>query len=113
MPASPARLPKLEGSAPVFAALGDETRLGLVLRLCDRGPLSIAKLAAGSRVTRQAIAKHLRVLERAGLVRGGRRGRETVWELRKERLETARGYLERISMEWDFALERLRAYVEE
>ncbi len=66
-------------SAAVFAALGDPTRLRVVARLCDEGPLSVARLTAGSRVTRQAIAKHLQVLARAGLLRGHRRGRERVW----------------------------------
>jgi DNA-binding transcriptional ArsR family regulator len=103
----------LRGSAPVFAALGDETRLRLVARLCDQGPLSITNLVAGSKVTRQAISKHLRVMERAGLVHESRRGRESIWELEKKRLEIARGYLERISKQWDGALDRLRQFVEE
>jgi DNA-binding transcriptional ArsR family regulator len=102
----------LKGPAPIFAALGDETRLRLVARLCDRGPTSITKLVAGSGVTRQAVAKHLRVMERAGLVRGSRHGRKSVWELEERRLEIARGYLVRISKRWDDALERLRRLVE-
>jgi DNA-binding transcriptional ArsR family regulator len=102
----------LAASAPVFAALGDETRLRLVSRLCEGGPTSIAKLTSGSEVTRQAIAKHLRVLEDAGLVRGTRDGRESVWELRPRRLEDARVCLREISNQWGEALTRLKAFVE-
>ena len=101
-----------KGSAPVFAALGDETRLRLVARLCESGPQSIVKLTEGSDVTRQAIAKHLRVLEGAGLVRSARDGRESVWELETRRLEDARRALDAISKRWDDAIERLRAHVE-
>jgi DNA-binding transcriptional ArsR family regulator len=100
-------------SAPLFAALGDRTRLRLVARLCDRGPMSITRLTAGSRVSRQAISKHLRVLESAGVVRCTRRGRETLWQLRQLRLQEARRYLDTISAQWDDALLRLRDFVEE
>lgn len=101
------------GSAPLFAALGDELRLRLVSRLCDDGPLSITKLTAGSKVTRQAITKHLRVMEEAGLVRSARHGRENVWQLHRRRIEDARHYLDRISEQWDEALGRLRKFVED
>ena len=80
----------LKGAAPVFAALGDETRLRLVSRLCAGGPASIARLTAASSVTRQAITKHLQVLAGAGLVRSTRRGRERVWELRPRQFLQAR-----------------------
>jgi DNA-binding transcriptional ArsR family regulator len=100
-------------SAHVFAALGDEIRLRLVSRLCDDGPLSIAKLTTGSKITRQAITKHLRVMERARLVHSTRHGRESVWKLDHRRIQDARGYLDQISKQWDDALERLRAFVEE
>jgi DNA-binding transcriptional ArsR family regulator len=113
MPHSSQGLAGLKGAAPIFAALGDETRLRLVSRLCDQGPMSITRLVSGTRVTRQAIAKHLRVMERAGLVRGSRRGRESIWELEKKRLRIARGHLDLISKEWDGALDRLRKLVEE
>ncbi len=103
----------LQASAPVFSALGDGTRLRLVLRLCEQGPMSITNLVSGTRVTRQAITKHLLVMEQAGLVHGSRRGRERIWELEKERLEIAKGYLELISRRWDAALDRLRKSVEE
>src|SRR5262249_48512771 len=99
-------------SAPVFAALGDETRLRLVSRLCEHGPLSIAKLTAGSDVTRQAITKHLHVLADAGLVRGTRDGRESVWELDPRRLDDARRYLDLSPGQWDDTLGGLKAFVE-
>jgi DNA-binding transcriptional ArsR family regulator len=100
-------------SALLFAALGDPTRLWLVSRLCDGGPTSIMRLTAGSRVTRQAITKHLRVMERAGLVHGARRGRESVWRLDQRRLRQAGRYLDIISRQWDEKLARLRAFVED
>lgn len=100
-------------AAVVFAALGDETRLALVKRLCDSGPSSITELTEGAEVTRQAITKHLHVLEGAGLVRGSRRGRTTVWELRPKRLDAAKRALDAIGRDWDAALDRLRAFVEE
>src|SRR5947209_4264353 len=99
-------------TAVVFAALGDRTRLRLVFRLTSGGPLSITRLTAGSRVSRQAITKHLRVMEQAGLARSRRRGRERVWQLSPQRLEDARRYLDQISRQWDAALGRLRAFVE-
>ncbi|HYK82153.1 MAG TPA: metalloregulator ArsR/SmtB family transcription factor [Gemmatimonadales bacterium] len=102
----------LAGSASVFAALGDETRLRLVARLCDAGPLSIAKLTTGFAMTRQAITKHLRVMEHAGLVRSTRHGRESNWRLQQRRLVEARRYLQLISQEWDDRLGRLKAFVE-
>jgi DNA-binding transcriptional ArsR family regulator len=104
--------PVPQGSALLFAALGDETRLRLVARLCDGG-LSTTSLAAGSTITRQAITKHLRVLEEARLVHGTRRGRERIWRLDRQRLEDARRYLDQISLQWDNALGRLRDFVEE
>src|SRR2546425_2530596 len=102
-----------KGSAPLFAALGDKPRLRVVSRLCDDGPMSITRLTAGSKVTRQAITKHLRVMEEARLVRSTRHGRESVWQLDQQRLEDARRYLELISKQWDDALGRLRKFVEE
>jgi DNA-binding transcriptional ArsR family regulator len=101
-----------QAQAPVFAALGDNVRLRIITRLCHGGPMSITSLTAGSRVTRQAVSKHLLVLERAGLVRSSRRGRERIWQLERRRLKEARRYLETISEQWDEALGRLRAFVE-
>ncbi|HWW94618.1 MAG TPA: metalloregulator ArsR/SmtB family transcription factor [Vicinamibacteria bacterium] len=100
-------------AAPIFAALGDETRLRLISRLCDEGPLSITKLSVGFDVTRQAITKHLYTMADAGLLRSRREGRESLWEVRPERLEDARHSLELISKQWDHSLARLKKLVEE
>lgn len=102
----------VRAAAPVFAALGDETRLRVLERLSREGPLSIVRLAEGSRVTRQAVTKHLRVLAGAGLVTGSRSGRENVWRLEEGGLAEASRLLDVISREWDASLERLRAFVE-
>jgi len=87
--------------------------LRLVARLCDDGPLSITSLTVGSHLTRQAITKHLRVMEEAGLAHSTRHGRESVWQLDQRRLEDARHYLDLISKQWDDALVRLRKFVED
>jgi DNA-binding transcriptional ArsR family regulator len=100
-------------AAPLFAALGDETRLFIVVRLAAGQPMSIVRLAAGTGVTRQAVTKHLRVLASAGLVRDRRAGRERVFELEPQPLLEAQRSLARISTQWDEALERLRTFVEE
>jgi len=98
----------------MFAALGDETRLALLARLCEGGgPSSIARLAEGFTVSRQAVTKHLQVLSGAGLVRDARRGRERVWELEPGRLADARRTLDELSRRWDEALDRLKRFVEE
>jgi len=102
----------------VFAALGDETRLALVARLSDRRPASISQLTEAQplgcpRLTRQAIRKHLRVLERARIVHGVRAGRERMFELDPKPIGELKEYLERVSEQWDQALERLKAFVEE
>lgn len=104
---------RLETSAPVFAALGDPHRMVLVSRLSRRGPLSITHLTEGTTITRQAVTKHLRVLEAAGLARSEKSGRETVWALDQRPLAKAREHLDLISRQWDDALERLRAFVED
>jgi DNA-binding transcriptional ArsR family regulator len=104
---------RLNAAAPVFAALGDATRLRLVARLCTGGPASIAALTANVDVTRQAVTKHLHVLQDAGLVRGLRQGREQMWEIEPAKLDEARQCLDIISAHWDAAIERLRAAVEQ
>src|SRR6187401_475786 len=91
-------------AAPIFAALGEATRLALVARLCAEGPLSIARLSEGAGVTRQAITKHLDTLAGAGLVHDIRSGRERIWELETGRLEHARRCLDEISNQWDAAM---------
>ncbi len=100
-------------AVPLFAALGDHTRLRLLSRLSSDGPRSIVQLSERSKVTRQAITKHLEVLRSAGLVRSSRQGRERIWEATPQRLSVARGYLDEISKLWDDALDRLKAFVEE
>ena len=102
----------LRKGAPVFAALGDDTRLRILARLSTDGPLSIAQITDGESVTRQAITKHLAVLADAGLVKDTRNGRERRWELELSPLETARTCLDLVSQRWDQRLERLRVLVE-
>ena len=100
-------------AVPVFAALADPTRLGLIGRLSADGPQSITRLSEGTGVTRQAITRHLYALGDAGLVRHARQGRERVWSLDLRRLEKARRYLDQIEAQWDDAAARLKAFVEE
>jgi len=106
---SPATLASV---APLFTALGDETRLYLVSRLCHDGPLSITRLAEGTALTRQAVTKHLRVLGDAGLASCGRQGREQHWRIEARRLAEVQRLLGQISSQWDGALARLTAFVE-
>jgi DNA-binding transcriptional ArsR family regulator len=98
--------------APVFAALSDETRLSLLATLSAGVPLSISQLTADSKMTRQAVTKHLRVLESAGLVRGETAGRERRFELEPKPLGEARAYLDLVSNQWDEALTQLKKLVE-
>jgi DNA-binding transcriptional ArsR family regulator len=99
-------------TAPVFAALGDETRLSLVAKLCGGEPRSISQLTRGTRLTRQAITKHLRVLEGAGVVHSVRSGRENLFAFQPGPIEELRTYLDLVSQQWDQALARLRSFVE-
>jgi len=110
---SPDAARRAQEAAPLFAALGDATRLQLLMRLSASGPESIAQMSEKSAVTRQAITKHLQVLADAGLVTGERRGREHIWRLRPQRLRDVHAHLDRISQQWEDALERLRAFVED
>jgi len=98
--------------ASVFAALGDATRLALVAKLCRGQPRSISQLTEGSKLTRQAITKHLRVLERAEIVHSVRTGRESRFELDPEPIEELKKYLDLVSAQWDQALARLKSFVE-
>ncbi|HEV2324312.1 MAG TPA: helix-turn-helix domain-containing protein [Terracidiphilus sp.] len=104
---------KREARALVFAALGDETRLGLVATLSSGEPASISQLTAGSRLTRQAITKHLRVLEHAGIVHSLHVGRESLFAFDPRPLSELHDYLDRMSRRWDDALARLKNFVEE
>lgn len=98
--------------AAVFAALGDETRLQIVAKLCKEGPLSIARLTDATAISRQAVTKHLHALSKAGLIRSQRTGRERIYKLEPKRLSEVRRYLGEISQQWDDAIARLRAFVE-
>jgi DNA-binding transcriptional ArsR family regulator len=98
--------------APIFAALGDETRLSLLAKLSDGQMQSLVKLSADTSLTRQAISKHLRVLENAGLVSSTRIGRESLFAFKPEPIAEVRAYLESVSLQWDDALARLQAFVE-
>ena len=109
---SPNRASTSRHAAPVFAALGDTTRLSLVRRLSTEGPLSITRLSEGHDMTRQAITRHLDALQKAGLVRDAWAGRERVFSLDLKRLEIARQYLDHVSAHWDAAAARLKAFVE-
>lgn len=101
-----------QARAPVFAALGDATRLALVAKLCAGRPYSISQLTRGSRLTRQAITKHLRVLKNAGIVRSVRAGRENRFEFDPQPFEEIKEYLDFVSEQWDQALARLKRFVE-
>jgi DNA-binding transcriptional ArsR family regulator len=103
----------VRSQACVFAALGDETRLGVLSKLVDGRPQSIARLTEGTILTRQAVTKHLRVLEEAGLVRSVRNGRESLFAFEQKPLDDARLYLDRVSRQWDDVLARLKSFVEE
>lgn len=109
---SPDTAPAGIDPAPIFAALGDRTRLSLLATLSDGEDRSIARLSADAEITRQAVTKHLRVLERAGLVRSSRIGRETRFAFHPESLGAAQAYLDLVSRQWDDALGRLQAHLE-
>ncbi|WP_195909547.1 ArsR/SmtB family transcription factor [Rhizobium tubonense] len=99
--------------AMIFAALGDRTRLSLLTRLSDGQARSIAGLSADTDITRQAVTKHLRVLEEAGLVKSMRIGRESQFAFKPEPFVELRAYLDSVSRQWDDALSRLRTFVED
>ena len=108
----PRRRAEFTDRAAVFAALGDATRLSLIGKLSDGEPQSISRLAAGSRLTRQAITKHLKVLEDVGVVESVRAGRESLFAFRPQPLKDAQSYLARVSDQWEQALGRLKSFVE-
>jgi DNA-binding transcriptional ArsR family regulator len=98
--------------APVFFALGDSTRLRLIAVLCVGGAFSIAQLTANTHITRQAVTKHLQVLADAGLVKDLKVGRERLWQFDPAQLERARRSLEIIGRQWEQALGKLKASIE-
>lgn len=109
---SPSAARTRKNPASVFAALGDATRLELVGRLVDGQPRSIAQLADGLDLTRQGVTKHLRVLQRAGIVKARTVGRESRFMYVPQPVERARSYLDAVAAQWDDALTRLKAFVE-
>ena len=113
LPKSPNRIAaRWQAGAPVFAALGDKTRLLLVAKLSGGPPRSISQLTKGCNLTRQAITKHLRVLERAKIVHSARRGRETLYRFDPQPMDEMKKYLDSVSAQWDQALARLKSLVE-
>jgi DNA-binding transcriptional ArsR family regulator len=98
--------------AHTFAALGDPTRLSLIARLCRVAWQSISQLAEGTTLTRQAITKHLQVLEKVGLVRSVRKGRETLFEFDATPIETIEQYLSLVSGQWERKLSDLQTFLE-
>jgi DNA-binding transcriptional ArsR family regulator len=111
-PKADARKKSLNNFAPLFAALGDETRLRLIAILCVGGAMSITQLTSGTHITRQAVTKHLAVLAAAGLVRDSKVGRERLWEFEPAHLDEARRSLDMIARQWDQALAKLKLAVE-
>lgn len=105
--------PNRRNPAPVFSALGDETRLALIVKLSRGGAMSISRLTEGTQLTRQAVTKHLRVLESAAIVRNIRAGRESLFQLDPEPIQEVRDYLAFVSEQWDEALARLKNFVED
>jgi len=103
---------KIRKQVPIFAALGDPTRIMLIQKLSDGSRESISALSEGSRITRQAITKHLNVLQKAGLVRAERDGREMLFQLSPGKIDDARKSLDGISRQWDVALAKLKRFVE-
>src|SRR6266700_8430188 len=99
--------------APVFAALGDEMRLALIAKLCSGRPRSISQFTQGTKLTRQAITKHLRVLERVGIVHCIHAGRESRFEFDPRPIDGMKEYLDLVSEQWDQALSRLKSFVED
>lgn len=103
---------KLAKSAPVFAALGDELRLRIIARLVTGGPQSITALTRRENVTRQAVTKHLHVLEGAGLLCRTRQGREQQWAVDLKPMDDARRCLTEIAAQWDNILGSLKHFIE-
>jgi DNA-binding transcriptional ArsR family regulator len=108
-----ARESGMTATALLFASLGDPVRLAIVARLCAEGPLPTVRLQQTANVSRQAVTKHLRLLEDTGIVNSDRVGRDRLWRIEARQLQRVRAYLERISSQWDTALARLRALVED
>lgn len=108
-------MPKAElvpDPANVFAALGEPTRMQLLGQLADGVPKSIARLAEGMPISRQALTKHLRVLETAGLASATPHGRETLFRIDPAGLLAAEAWIDTVATQWDAAIDRLKRHVE-
>lgn len=110
--AQPSGRHTLRAHAALFAALGDETRLSVLARLCEGNPQSISALTTGTGLSRQAVTKHLRVLANTGIVHNMRVGRQSLFRLDLQPLADARAYLDEVSAQWDQALARLKSHLE-
>src|SRR5437763_11336944 len=106
------RAAQLAKAVPIFAALGEAIRLSMIAQLSSEGPLPTIQLKQRTDISRQAVTKHLRILEDAGLVRSDRVGRDRLWRVDTRHLVEVRKYLDQISAQWDQRLERLRTLVE-
>src|ERR1035441_4138158 len=104
---------KRRSHAPMFSALGDDTRLALLTKLCNGKRYSISQLTTGSKLTRQAITKHLHVLEGVGIVHAVRAGRESLVEFDPQPIKEMTNYLDRVSRQWDQSLAKLKSFVED
>lgn len=102
----------LRTRAAVFAALGDETRLSMLTKIGSGPPQSISRLTTGTRMSRQAVTKHLRVLEDVGVVRSIRAGRESLFEIVPKPIDELQAFLKEMSSQWDAALASLKSFVE-
>jgi DNA-binding transcriptional ArsR family regulator len=95
----------------VLGALGDPTRRAVLEAVAERGPLTPTELAGPAGISRQAVSKHLGVLEHAGLVRTERVGREARYEVIPGSLDPASVWLDRVGAAWDRRLTRLRHHL--
>jgi DNA-binding transcriptional ArsR family regulator len=101
------------GSDELWAAVADPTRRRLLNVLLARGEASATTLAADLPVTRQGIAKHLAVLDRAGLVEARRQGREVLYSVRPDELDSATRWMAQVAAEWDARLNTIKRLAEE
>ena len=102
-----------DATAAVFDALGDPTRVKIVITLCDAGPESTLRVAHSVSLSRQAATKHLELLQAAGMVSSAKRGRQRIWKVEVEPLVAASDWLIVLSQRWDRAVTRLQTLLEE
>lgn len=107
------KIPQWKDQALIFAALGNKIRLSLVAKLFDGEPHSIVQLTENTKLTRQAITKHLVILEDAKLVICIREGRESLYKFNPAPMEKIKTYLDQVARQWDDALLRLKSFIEE